>query len=323
MTGTSNPLPEVSIDRQPTTLLEAVRYFSEPDVALAFVASLRWPNGVAECPRCLSTETGFLATRRIWKCKNPKCRKQFSAKVGTIFEDSPLGWDKWLPAIWLLANSKNSVSSYELGRALGVTQKTAWFMFHRIRLAMESHTFNKKLSGTVEVDETYIGGASKWMHKDARERNISARGSADKTAVQGAVERGGMVRAEPVRDTSRLTLQGNIQRWVEPGSSVYTDEALQYRDLDRLSFSHKSVNHSVEYVSGDVTTNTLENFWSLLKRAIRGSQVHVEPEHLHRYVTERAFAYNYRDRNDLGRMRLAVEGTRNRRLTWDALTRGF
>jgi transposase-like protein len=307
------------VDGQPASLLEAVRYFSDPDVALAFVASLRWPDGVVECPRCRSTEVGFLSTRRIWKCKNPKCRRQFSAKVGTIFEDSPLGWDKWLPAIWLLANSKNSVSSYELARALGVTQKTAWFMFHRIRAAMASRTFNKKLSGTVEVDETAIGGQAKFMHKSQREK-LSGRGSVDKAIVQGAVERGGHIKAEPVYETTAPMLQGNVRRWVAPGSAVYTDEAKAYRGLEDHGFAHKSVNHKVEYVSGAVHTNTLENFWSLLKRAIKGTQVHVSPEHLDRYVTERTFAYNYRDRSDLGRMRLAVEGVRSRRLTWDALT---
>jgi transposase-like protein len=308
---------------QPRTLIEAVRYFSDPDRALAFVVPLRWPDGQPVCPRCLGTEHSFLTSRHIWKCKNPKCRKQFSAKQGTIFEDSPLGWDKWLPAIWLLANSKNSVSSYELARALGVTQKTAWFMFHRIRKAMESRTF-QKLSGTVEVDETAVGGKAKFMHKAVRERRITGRGGVDKAIVQGVLERGGEVRAEVVDETTALRLQSNVRRWVSEGSAVYTDEATAYIGLERWGFGHKAVNHSIEYVSGDVSTNALENFWSILKRALKGTQIHVEPEHLHRYVNERAFAYNHRAESDLTRMRLAVEGTRNRRLTWASLTgQGF
>jgi transposase-like protein len=269
------------------------------------------------CPHCQAPEPSFLKTRRIWKCR--ACKKQFSAKVGTIFEDSPLGWEKWLPAVWLIANSKNSISSHELGRALHVTQRTAWFMLHRIRHALESRSI-VKLSGTVEVDETYVGGLAKNMHKTARAKNVTSRGVHDKVAVQGAAQRGGPVKAEVVDETTRLRLQSNVRRWVSEGSTVYTDEALAYEGLNRWTFGHKAVNHSVEYVSGDVHTNTLENFWSLLKRAIKGTQVHVDPEHLHRYVNERAFSYNYRDRTDLGRMRLAVGNVAGRRLTWDALT---
>lgn len=138
---------------EPTNLIEAIRYFSDADRAFDFVLKLRWQDGKVICPRCGHSETSFLTTRRIWKCKG--CRKQFSLKVGTIFEDSPLGWDKWLPAIWLIANSKNSISSHELARSLGVTQKSAWFMLHRIRDAMQSGTF-QKMAGITEVDDTFI-----------------------------------------------------------------------------------------------------------------------------------------------------------------------
>jgi transposase-like protein len=307
---TSDPLP--------TTLLEAVHYFSDPACAFDFVKALRWPDGRVICPRCGHDEHSFLATRRIWKCKG--CKRQFSLKVGTIFEDSPLGWDKWLPAVWLIANSKNSISSHELARSLGVTQKTGWFMLHRIRKAMESRSF-AKLSGTVEVDETFVGGQAKFMHRRVRERRIHSRGGGvDKAAIQGAVQRGGPVKAEVIDgDLDRLRLQGNVRRWVVEGATVYTDEARAYLGLDRF-YGHKSVQHAREYVSGDVHTNTLENFWSLLKRAIKGTQIHVDEDHLDRYVTERAFAYNYRDHTDLGRMRLALAGVDGRRLTWDALT---
>lgn len=201
----------------PKTLVESIRYFSDADRAFGFVMRLRWPDGNIICPRCGSGAVGFIATRRTWKCHG--CKKQFSLKVGTIFEDSPIGWDKWLPAVWLIANAKNSVSSHELGRALGVTQKTAWFMLHRIRLAMESQTF-RKLSGTVEVDETYVGGDAKNMHKRVREMKVYGHRNDAKTAVQGAREREtGTVKAEVI---DGRTLRSNVEAWVQPGSTVYT-----------------------------------------------------------------------------------------------------
>lgn len=300
---------------QPTSLLEAIRYFSDPERAFDFVKALRWPDGVVTCPRCRGIEHSFLTTRRIWKCKG--CKRQFSLKVGTIFEDSPIGFDKWLPAVWLIANSKNSISSHELARALSVTQKTAWFMLHRIREAMRTNSFTK-LSGTVEVDETYVGGKAKFMHKSSR-RMLTGRGGVDKAAVQGAKERGGNVKAVVLSDMTAGTLQGNVAWWVEGGSNVYTDQATAYRGLDQR-FAHKTVNHLVEYVSGDVSTNGIENFWSLLKRALKGTQVHVDEVHLHRYVNERVFAYNNRTDSDLTRMRKATEGVTGRRLTWKQLT---
>jgi transposase-like protein len=205
--------------RLPTTLLEAVRYFSDLDVATEFVAKLRWPKGPV-CPRCGGTNYSYLTTRRVWKCK--ACKKQYSVKVGTIFEDSPLGLDKWLPSIWLIANSKNGISSHELGRALGITQKSAWFLLHRVRLAMQTGTFDK-LDGTVEIDETFIGGKARNMHKRAREWKITARGPKDKTAVLGMMERGGHVRTEVVPNVRRRTLQPRVRDAVKAGATVYTD----------------------------------------------------------------------------------------------------
>ncbi len=300
-------------NNEPQNLVEAIRYFADQDTAFAFVAKLRWPDGQVICPRCGNGEHSFLATRRIWKCKG--CKRQFSLKVGTIFEDSPIGWDKWLPAVWLIANSKNSVSSHELSRSLGVTQKTAWFMFHRIRTAMESRTF-EKLSGTVEVDETYIGGEARNMHKWVRKLRIHGP-TQNKTAVQGAREREtGVVRAEVI---SGRNLKMNVEKWVEPGSVVYTDQARAYVGLDR-DYVHESVTHGREYVRDMVHTNGIENFWALLKRSIKGSQVHVNPVHLHRYVIERVFSYNFREAGELGRMQLAMAGTTGRRLTLAELT---
>jgi len=278
---------------------------------------MRWGDGPVVCPRCNCKATSFISTRRIWKCKG--CRKQFSLKVGTIFEDSPLGWDKWLPAVWLISNSKNGISSHELARALGVTQKSTWFMLHRIRHALKAGTF-EKLDGTVEVDETYVGGQGKFMHKSTKARRIHGRGAVDKVGIQGAVQRGGPVTAAVITGTpDSETLQGNVRAWVESGATVYTDEASAYVGLDG-EYAHKSVNHSREYVSGDVHTNTLENFWMLYKRAWRGTYTHNAKEHTIRYVDERAFAYNHRHTDDLGRMVLATSGADGRRLTWDQLT---
>src|SRR6266550_1303507 len=205
--------------RLPTSLLEAIRYFSDLDTATEYVAKLRWPNGPV-CPRCGGTEYSYLTTRRIWKCK--ACKKQFSVKVGTIFEDSPLGLDKWLPAVWLAANSKNGISSHELGRALGITQKSAWFMLHRIRLAMQSGTF-EFLSGTVEVDETYIGGKARNMNAATKRRAGNPLGLQGKAHVLGMIERGGKVRARVVDNVKQRTLQSYVRDQVEPGASVYTD----------------------------------------------------------------------------------------------------
>jgi transposase-like protein len=301
----------------PTTLLEAVRYFAHPDVALAFVVSLRWPTGQPTCPRCGSTEKhSFVTTRRVWKCRS--CRRQFSAKVGTIFEDSPLGWDKWLPAMWLLANSKNSVSSHELARALGVTQKTSWFMLHRIRDAMATQTF-EKLTGVVEGDETYVGGKLGNMHNKRRQVKNYGPSAKTQTPVVGLVQRGGEVRATPKPDVTMGTLFHNMFDNVEDGSTVYTDQHPSYKGLEER-YAHKTVDHSREYVSGDVHINTMENFWSLLKRAIKGTQVHVDPGHLHRYVTERSFAYNNRTDSDLTRMRTALSQVGGKRLTYAELT---
>ncbi len=299
----------------PSTLLEAIRYFSDVDVCTEFVAGLRWPNGPV-CPRCDGTTYSYLTTRRLWKCK--ACKKQFSVKVGTIFEDSPLGLDKWLPSVWLIANSKNGISSYELARALGVTQKSAWFMLHRIRLAMQSGSFDK-LDGEVEVDETFIGGKARNMHKAERARKITGTGGKDKAIVVGTKERGGEVRAAVVPSTKRGTLQNHVRENVEPGAAVYSDALRSYTGLD-ADYAHKVVDHAVEYVCGRVHTNGIENFWSLLKRGLHGTYVSVEPYHLFRYLDERTFTFNKRELSDLGRFSLVLHCVAGRRLTWNQLT---
>jgi transposase-like protein len=301
---------------QPRTLLEAIRYFSDLEVCTQFVAQLRW-GGTPTCDRCGSVESYYLAKRRVWKCKG--CSRQYSVKVGTIFEDSALGLDKWLPAVWLIANSKNGISSHELGRALGVTQKSAWFMLHRIRLAMQSGSI-EMFTGTVEVDETYVGGIAKNMHANERKQKVTGGGSTHMTAVIGAVERGGNVTAKVVDDTTLSTLQGFVKENVHRQSVVYTDGARGYIGLGG-SFKHASVDHKLgEYVNGIIHTNGIENFWSLLKRGIKGTYISIAPFHLFRYVDERAFTFNHRDNSDYGRFALALDGITGRRVTYAKLT---
>lgn len=301
--------------RKPQNLLEAVRYFSDLDICVDFVSKLRWPNGPV-CPHCGGVEHSFIKTRRIWKCK--ACKRQFSVKVGTVFEDSPLGLDKWLPAVWLAANSKNGISSHELGRALGVTQKSAWFMLHRIRLAMQSGTFDK-LDGAIEVDETFIGGKARNMHKDERKRKITGTGYSNKTIVLGMMERGGEVRTSVIPNTTMRTLHGQVRGNVTPGASVYTDAHNGYSGLE-TTYNHRTVDHAERYVDGQVHTNTLENFWSLVKRGLHGTYISVEPFHLFRYLDERVFTFNLRDLTDCDRFEAVLSAVTGRRLTYLELT---
>lgn len=304
----------MSKSKLPETLIEAIRYFADLDICTDFVAQLRWPDGPV-CERCGGMEHSYLTTRRLWKCKG--CKRQFSVKVGTIFEDSPLGLDKWLPAVWLTANSKNGISSHELARALGITQKSAWFVLHRIRLAMQTGSFDK-IDGIAEIDETFIGGKARNMHKDVRERKIHSRGGNDKTIVVGALERGGTVRATVVPDRSRRTLHPFIEENVERGAAIFTDEHQGYTGLE--GYNHQTVDHAAYYVSGQVHSNGIENFWSLLKRGLHGTYVSVQPYHLFRYLDERVFTFNTRDLTDLGRFTYVLSDVAGRRLTYSGLT---
>lgn len=304
--------------RLPQTLMEAIRYFADPDVALQFMVQLRWPNGVC-CPTCGRTDARFIATRRLWECKAKHPRRQFSVKVGTIFEDSPIGLDKWLCAIWMIANCKNGVSSHEIGRALGLTQKTAWFMLHRIRLAMKTGTFTKQLSGEVEADETFIGGKFRNMHLKRRQQKAAGRGAVGKAVVMGILERGGEVRTFVVENTRRAAIQAKVRENVEPGSNLYTDALASYVGL-APEYLHEFIDHAKCYVRGRVHTNGLENFWSLLKRAIKGTYVQVSPVHLFRYLDEQSFRFNNRKDNDGGRFCFVVGSVAGRRLTYAQLT---
>ena len=284
----------------PTSLLEAIRYFSDVDVCIEFVASLRWIDGVAQCPHCGGKNAGFLKTRRIWKCR--ECRKQFSVKTGTIFEESPIGLDKWLMAIWLVVNCKNGISSYEIHRDLKVTQKSAWFMLHRIRLALKNGTWAKLGGGgePVEVDETFIGGKPKNMHAAKRLKMKTAlNGYAEKAIVVGMLDRASrQVRAQVIPNVKRDTLQKAVLDRVGFGSTVYTDGWPGYDGLKAEKYIHETVTHIEEYVRGNVHTQGIENFWSLLKRGLNGTYVAVEPFHLERYLDEQMFRFNNRATKD-------------------------
>jgi transposase-like protein len=307
---------------KPKTLQEAIVYFADKDRSFAYAIKLRWPDGKVVCPRCNGAKHSFIKTRRIWFCYD--CKKQFTLKVGTIFEDSPLGLDKWMTAFWLLANCKNGISSYELGRALGIHQNSAWFMLQRIRMVMRDDFFGSKLGGgnggEVEVDESFIGGKARNMHLSERKRRITGTGTKDKTAVMGILERGGKIRTTVVPNRKKAALQGEVRKHVEAGAALYSDALLSYEGL-ATDYAHKVVDHAVQYVDGRVHTNGLENFWSLLKRGISGTYVSVEPFHLHRYLDEQTFRYNNRkDMNDSQRFELAMSQVFGKRLTYDQLT---
>lgn len=304
--------------RKPKTLQEAIVYFSDADNCLSFLAERRWPNGVT-CLRCGSDKVGFVKSRKVWQCKTRHPKAQFSIKVGTIFEDSPIGLDKWLTAMWMVANCKNGVSSWEIHRAIGVTQKSAWFMLHRIRLALQDECAGGKLKGEVEVDETFIGGKARNMHQAKRALKITGTGGRDKTPVLGALERGGRVRTSVVANRRKQSLQPEVRKHVEAGSALFTDALASYSGLD--DYNHQVIDHAMSYVEGNVHTNGMENFWSLLKRGLHGTYVSVEPFHLFRYLDEQAWRYNNRkDMGDSGRFDLAVKQIVGKRLTYAEVT---
>jgi transposase-like protein len=302
-------------DTAPQTLTDAIRHFVDPDKALAFMVGLRWPDGV-QCPRCGAKEVQFISTRRIWKCKRCVEKKQFSVKVGTVMEDSPIALDKWLIAIWMIVNAKNGISSYELARALGLTQKSAWFLLHRIRLGMQAGSLERKLTGEVEVDETFIGGRARNMHKG--KRKAKGRGAVGKAVVMGLLERHGEVRTTVVPNTRRRTLQPEVRRHVASGSEVFTDALASYRGLD-ADYAHQVIDHAECYAKGKIHTNGLENFWSLFKRCVHGTYVAIEPFHLFRYLDEQSFRFNTRKERDGMRFKRVVGQLHGKRLTYKGL----
>jgi transposase-like protein len=297
-------------------LQAAIKYYSDPMNCINEVAEVKWSSG-PRCPRCDGRKLSFLKTRLMWKCKF--CKKQFSVKVGTIFEDSPIPLDKWLCAMWMMANCKNGVSSYEVARALEVTQKTAWFMMHRIRFAIHQGTINK-MTGVVEADETFIGGKARNMHADQRARKIKGRAGTDgKTIVFGLLEREtGKVRTSVIDNRRRFHVHTELKRNVAPGAELHTDALKSYEKLPE--YAHKVIDHAEAYVDGNVHTNRMENFWSLLKRAIHGTYVSIEPFHLFRYLDEQCFRYNERKLTDRERFQLVLKSVAGKRLTRDTLT---
>jgi transposase-like protein len=315
---------------KPKTLQEAIQHFSDEQVCIDAVAAMRWPNGV-ECPACFAKEPYYLKTQKRWKCR--ECYRQFSVKLGSIFEDSALPLQKWMPAMWMLANCKNGVSSHEIARALGVTQKSAWFMLHRLRLAMKGYDVGTKLGGkdnggAVEVDEAFFGGKVGNMHKEKRARygkltaTGAVAGSSGKTIVVGMLDRQSReVRAKVIPNVKRETLQTEILKNVKYGSAVYTDDAVPYDKL-HWRYVHEVVNHANEYVRGQVHTNGLENFWSLFKRHLRGTYVAVEPFHLDRYLDEQVFRFNNRQKpmDDYARFEKVLGQVAHKRLTYAELT---
>lgn len=306
----------------PQNLIEAVRHFSDLNVCDEYMIGLKWPDGKIVCPVCNGESIGRITTRRKLQCRNAECKKQFSAKMNTIFEDSALGLDKWFVAVWSIANAKNGISSHELARALGVTQKTSWFMLHRIRMAMDTQSF-RKLNGEVESDETFIGGKAANMHASKRAQVIQGRGSVGKAIVHGLLERGigedvSTVRAVVVPDTEGATLVGEIAKNVEQDSAVYTDAASSYSALS-LRWFHDWIDHATTFVRDRVHINGIENFWSLFKRAIKGTWTHLATWHLQRYVNEECFRFNERDHNDGTRFALVMKGVLGKRLTYRQL----
>ena len=314
---------------KPKTLLEAIQHFSDEQVCIDAVAKMRWPDG-PECPACLAKKPYYLKTQKRFKCR--ECRRQFSVKLGSIFEDSPIPLQKWLPAMWMITNCKNGVSSWEIHRAIGITQKSAWFMLHRLRLAMkQDYGFGplNKIGGPenkVEVDESFFGGKMKNMHREKRARYAAVTGhtggATGKTIVVGLLDREAReVRAKVVPDTKRETLQAEIFKNVKFGSAVYTDNAVPYDNLS-WKYIHEVVDHSQEYVRGQVHTNGLENFWSLFKRHLRGTYVAVEPFHLDRYLDEQVFRFNNRQKSmdDYARFEKVLGQVANKRLTYAELT---
>ncbi len=311
---------------KPKTLQQAIQFFAKYENCRDFMVSVRWPDGKVRCPQCDSDKVTYLENARLYRCYGEHPRQKFSLKVGTIFEDSPISLEKWFPAVWLIVNCKNGISSYEIHRALGVTQKSAWFMMHRIRLAMQTKSF-LKMGGSgkaIEADESFIGGAARFMHKDRRDRMITARGVKDKAAAFGIMERGGEVRVFAVPNRRKKALQGHIVEHVEEGSPVYTDALMSYMGLNE-KFEHEVIDHAERYVRGNVHTNGLENFWSLLKRGLKGTYVSTEPFHLFRYLDEQAFRYNNRATKDnfIGdgdRFEMAMSRIVGKRLTFAEVT---
>lgn len=318
----------LEMDTTPRTLTEAIRYYADPQTCINAVSLMRWEDGSPVCPRCNASQGDrnhyWLAKQKRWKCYS--CRKQFSVKVGTIFEDSPLGLDIWLIALWMLCNCRNGVSSYEIARATGIAQKNAWFVLQRLRFVLKDTRpvpMGVGEANPVEADECFVGGNPRKMHRSRRlQRQIGGNGYADKTTIFGMLERGTrQVRASVIPNVKRETLQKKILENVGFGATVYTDGWPGYEGLKGVDFVHETVNHMEEYVRGQVSTQAIENFWSCLKRTLGGTYIAVEPFHMDRYLDEQMFRFNNRIGMDDGkRFMKALSQVSGKRLTWNDLT---
>jgi transposase-like protein len=309
----------------PKTLVEATTVFANLNYATAFFSYLRWPNGVC-CPHCGSEKVDYLPHRRLWQCRTDHPKNQFSVKIGTVFEECRLPIDKCLLAIWLEVNAKNSISSCEIARHLGCTQKTGWFLLHRVRFALKQGSLEKlgRNGVPVEADESYIGGRAVNMHKDKRAK-LTGTGGFDKAVVMGLLERHSAKRHSTVRtevlekQPKQADIRAVIHKHVEPGAHLITDEHPAYKPL-YTDYEHQFINHVNSYAEGIVHTNGLENFWALFKRCIKGTHVSVEPFHLAAYLDSEAFRFNNRKTNDAGRFAAAAPTVVGKRLTYKALT---
>lgn len=303
------------------TLQDAFAHFSDRQRCIDYVVALRWPDGNVECPTCGSLAVTWLPTRFLYQCKGKHPRRQFSVKVGTLMEDSPIALGDWLVVGWMLGSCRNGISSYEVARTIGITQKSAWFMLHRLREAMQQGFSPDKLMGEVEADETYVGGKSRFMHLKKRKQVITHPGVHNKTPVMGILERGGEVRAMVIQNHKRHHLKAEISKHVEPGSTLYTDDLHSYRQIP--GYAHEFVDHATKFVSGRVHTNGLENFWSCLKRTLKGTYVSVTPKHLNAYVAEQVFRFNVRRGfTEEQRGHVILHGMQGKRLTYKELTAG-
>ena len=297
------------------SLLELVQAFPTEQHAIDHLRTLRWgvDDERAYCPHCGSTRVMHFADNRNHKCHD--CRKRFSIKVGTIFQDSKISLVKWFMAIWLITSHKKGIASTQLAKDIKVTQKTAWFMLHRLRHAAETKSFQAPLDGDVEVDETYIGGKSKNMH--AKDRK--ARKQYDKATVMGVKQRNGELRTQHVPAATRDVLQGTVRDNVAPGSRVHTDGDVKYRGLS-ADYNHAYVNHAAgEYVREGVHTNSIESVWALFKRQLTGTHHWVSKKHLQAYLNEMTWRMNRREMDEGVRVNDLLKHV-DGRLTYKALT---
>ena len=305
--------------RQGITLIEIMRMFPDNQTAETWYAKRRWPDGVT-CPACGSdnVQTGAKHKSMPFRCRQKGCYQRFSAKTGTVMEGSKIGFQKWMMAAFLLTTSLKSVSSMKLHRDLGVTQKTAWFMAQRLRAAFADMGPAVRFDGPAEADETYVGGLRKNMHAKKR-KTLTGRGTAGKTAIVGVKDRSTkMVAAKVVRSTDGKTLQGFVREHVEPGATVYSDDTGAYGGL--TEYERGTVKHSVgEYVNGHIHTNGIESFWSMLKRAHKGTFHKLSPKHLQRYVDEFAGRQNVREMDTLEQIEFLADGLEGKRLRYPDL----